>query len=1200
MAKSPSTFNILSGKENIDNQPKVVQEIKEELLKSLEKKGNYMNRNAFAKHLKNNRFQNGMDNINKGIPEGKIKVFWGKEVLIDKIKYKDIFDTYEKTITEPESEEKNKKLEKIDRELSERMILDSGNMIQFVSTEKYEESISAEEESKKVYEKLKDLGDYKGKIERAMKILGTEKHFVIKWTEEQLEMLKIVADKITEDMIENEWAKSIHVLNPDDEWDSEEAKKNKIKKDQEDEVKKQKKLLNDETVDESKENIDKNLLVNRDNIAEFIRKAREGNTFPTWKISVRNWAYVNIEDQEHYKTFKTKYIKANNDYAKTKKLDTEFAELIILNNPKNETDKEKKYYIQINNDEPGQDVKSEEELKKESLRCEKSLKKLWYNVKYIRYEDESGKIYHIVKYTDEIIPIPVPEEGLELNAVISDMGTDVHRERVSLETEEELRDEYKWLARYNMPRRAYLFLSRGAKRKRKIKAKMNALSGKAFSGNASLDDKTENASDRHELELQHKLDKVEKANTVTLQNAQVNDLCKEYLKGAITEAQFQKDFNTVIEADANIQKVLKDEKITHIGTNVLEKLKQQKASWDLINKIDTEFTKRVVNTTLVNKEITQYIKDYQKNPEFMKEYKDFVDGVPWAKNKLEKYFNHQKSIMMMKATNFKMNIDILVKGKSAYQIDNKDRQKGRAYKVGNVLDKLPRWAQTAWFIGISVGTGILTGWLGAVAAAAITTGVSASMVGGMNALKKWTHYTKEQNTHEKNVVTDYRNEQAKIKERQNRALNGKRYQWKTYKAKRQLALYDQSTQEDINISHDISDTITDLASQVEPLDAKEENYMKKNLIQGRARLKYYREIGHNFLASNDKEKIEQDMKRLEKSIILWVGKLGKTLPDIQTMQATDDTGANLTYTTVQKDLESSYNKSLIQFKRERRVLSAKYGIGTAAMSAGMSIGMQYLMGTGIFGGEKVPWVVGQETTVNAHEHFKLGNAELLDTGTRNEIYNTGVNTLKDVRVVDGSTITINYGAGTDATQVIAGRLTPAIYEAKIQSVVDHINSMSLGSTAKTELLDHIQRRVREQWWTTQDFVNNALHGMRSVELLEQTAQAISDSWRENLNFVIHYDPSLDVVGTGIKNEAERIVNASFVVQTPSIPGTDPSNRGRFLQFPLFFNTFKDRVKGKTPEEPKPITPDEPKKPRPTPDIPKKPEDDIPVDPKKKS
>lgn len=64
--------------------------------------------------------------------------------------------------------------------------------------------------------------------------------------------------------------------------------------------------------------------------------------------------------------------------------------------------------------------------------------------------------------------------------------------------------------------------------------------------------------------------------------------------------------------------------------------------------------------------------------------------------------------MKMQATNIKMNIDILVKGKSAYQIDNKDRQKGRAYKTGKFLDKLPRWVQTAGFVGISVGTGIAT------------------------------------------------------------------------------------------------------------------------------------------------------------------------------------------------------------------------------------------------------------------------------------------------------------------------------------------------------------------------------------------------------------------------------------------------------------------------------------------------------------
>jgi hypothetical protein len=101
----------------------------------------------------------------------------------------------------------------------------------------------------------------------------------------------------------------------------------------------------------------------------------------------------------------------------------------------------------------------------------------------------------------------------------------------------------------------------------------------------------------------------------------------------------------------------------------------------------------------------------------------------------------------------------------------------------------------------------------------------------MNAIKKWTHYTKEQNTHEKNIVTDNANEKAKLDKRHDIALNGKRYSWKKYKANRQLALYNDSTQQNIEISNTITDAITDICSEVRKLTPQEENYLKKNLIQ---------------------------------------------------------------------------------------------------------------------------------------------------------------------------------------------------------------------------------------------------------------------------------------------------------------------------------------------------------------------------------
>jgi hypothetical protein len=61
------------------------------------------------------------------------------------------------------------------------------------------------------------------------------------------------------------------------------------------------------------------------------------------------------------------------------------------------------------------------------------------------------------------------------------------------------------------------------------------------------------------------------------------------------------------------------------------------------------------------------------------------------------------------------------------------------------------------------------------------------------------------------------------------------------------------------------------------------------------------------------------------------------------MTATNSLGANITYDVLKNDLKASYDKSLIQFKRERRNLALKYGISTAALSIGTALGMQYLM-----------------------------------------------------------------------------------------------------------------------------------------------------------------------------------------------------------------------------------------------------------------
>jgi hypothetical protein len=59
-------------------------------------------------------------------------------------------------------------------------------------------------------------------------------------------------------------------------------------------------------------------------------------------------------------------------------------------------------------------------------------------------------------------------------------------------------------------------------------------------------------------------------------------------------------------------------------------------------------------------------------------------------------------------------------------------------------------------------------------------------------------------------------------------MNGKRYQWKTYKAKRQLKLYNQATQHDFKITESIVNQILNESSTISGFDRIK---LEENLIQ---------------------------------------------------------------------------------------------------------------------------------------------------------------------------------------------------------------------------------------------------------------------------------------------------------------------------------------------------------------------------------
>ena len=470
------------------------------------------------------------------------------------------------------------------------------------------------------------------------------------------------------------------------------------------------------------------------------------------------------------------------------------------------------------------------------------------------------------------------------------------------------------------------------------------------------------------------------------------------------------------------------------------------------------------------------------------------------------------------------------------------------------MDKHP-WGTAIGSIALGLWLWAATAWVGAVAWAAFTTGVFGAYAGTTAAIKKWTHHTKEQNTHEKNVVTDYRNEQAKIQQWQNDALNGS--WWRKYKAKRQLALYDQTTQENIRLTNQITEYITNLSSKVWELSEQEKNFMRCNLIEGWARLKYYREMWHNFLASENVDTTEKDMMRLEKAITLWCQKIGETRNSIETtMTATNSLGTNITYDVLRNDLKASYDKSLIQFKRERRNLALKYGIGTAAVSIGTALGLQYITGTGVF----AKWTPATPPTSTSHsggtDNFDLWKDNvLLPTETWYVANPAGIHD-QTVSAITGapswSTITFTYGVWTDATPVIPWHLTLTDVGTKVWDVSSNISAMSwLSASQKSAFLSELSS-LSHSWFT-----NNNLATMRAAEYLEHCAQAMSDVWDTSL--IPAFSRTLDVSGWTYNSLAERFMIWAIDITTPGKPWTDPVKWWRWLMWvPLFFNTFKDR------------------------------------------
>ena len=275
---------------------------------------------------------------------------------------------------------------------------------------------------------------------------------------------------------------------------------------------------------------------------------------------------------------------------------------------------------------------------------------------------------------------------------------------------------------------------------------MESMSWQAFTWDSVIDDQTWNAANRHQLEMEKWLNgdikNIDGTTPVVYQNPQINNLCKRYLSWSVNDDQFQTEFNTILESDTALKNELDKANIKHMWTNILIRMKQKLAWKTLVDVVDTNINWYISTWASshfdnINIAVQDYIKMYQDNSTaLLSVYNDYLNNLadPVKLADLQNYLKHEKAVMSLSANNIKIKLDIIKWWDSAYQINNKKREKNLWYRLWHKMDKHP-WLTNGFNIWASIWLWLATWWLWAVAAARTTTGAFAGMVWIENSIK---------------------------------------------------------------------------------------------------------------------------------------------------------------------------------------------------------------------------------------------------------------------------------------------------------------------------------------------------------------------------------------------------------------------------------------------------------------------------------
>lgn len=539
----------------------------------------------------------------------------------------------------------------------------------------------------------------------------------------------------------------------------------------------------------------------------------------------------------------------------------------------------------------------------------------------------------------------------EIKAVVAD-SKEISREDAYKNALKQIEDQYKSWVKFWYTR-AKIFFFREKMMKNLITKELKGKWG------ITIDDKTNSAVNRRAAEksmggsfaeniIDVEKETSEKVFDDPIFQQELDVTVFKYINGSTTDdVAFQSEIEELINGNAELRAYMKRNNITHLGTNIIQQAKAEKAErsyyGETIQIINDYITNGISNKPQeyeikIRAALEKFMKEQNKLPDMVKSLWLNIDKIDFATTLAQ----HRTTLETMKQRTVKMRLSLLVnksedkKGLTTAQYVNRDKfDVTHMTKFTKWMEKHPRWStgMTAlWLVGTWV--------VGALTMPVIGVAGGASILWYLNFLKKKGHYTQEHKKFEETILAMTPIQREKyledLKENSEKrpAFIRRAFPTKYTKYGKSMEYFQHVDSVDSSTKK-----IQKYLQKSGPLAPIEKQAFQRNLIDAITLLQAHKEKGRNFMYGKEgNTKIEEMYNELYKIILAWVTRYDPLAKNPETVIA-----KIISKVKISKNVFDTMDDYDTDYKKMRK-MRARLWVMAGTKSAAIYIGSAYAAG----------------------------------------------------------------------------------------------------------------------------------------------------------------------------------------------------------------------------------------------------------------